>query len=234
MNVSRSSVGPAGVWICCALTVEAGTLRRLLPPCPGVEIRVTGMGPERARGTVAGWLRTCRPLLVLNAGFAGGLNPALPAGTVLFATEHPDWARRLRAAGAVPGRFTTTTRILRTAAEKTGFWRATGADAVDMESEAVAGACRAAGVPVAIVRAISDGAGDDLPLDFPAFLREDGSLDLRGLTGAVWRRPRAWVGLWRLARQSRRAGRALAQVLARVLGEAPVECLSQGRRSVTG
>jgi len=209
-------------------------LRRELSAVPGVEIRVTGMGPERAHGTVAGWLRESRPMLVLNAGFAGGLNPALPAGTVLFATEHPDWARRLRAAGAVPGRFTTTTRILRTAAEKTELRRDTGADAVDMESEAVASACRAAGVPVAIVRAISDGADDDLPLDFPAFLREDGSLDLLGLTGAVWRRPRAWVGLWRLARQSRRAGRALARVLAGVLGEAPVECLSQGRRSVTG
>ena len=209
-------------------------MRRELSAVPGVEIRVTGMGPERAHGTVAGWLRESRPMLVLNAGFAGGLNPALPAGTVLFATEHPDWARRLRAAGAVPGRFTTTTRILRTAAEKTELRRDTGADAVDMESEAVASACRAAGVPVAIVRAISDGADDDLPLDFPAFLREDGSLDLLGLTGAVWRRPRAWVGLWRLARQSRRAGRALARVLAGVLGEAPVECLSQGRRSVTG
>lgn len=225
MNLS-CAIGPAGIWICCALPAEAWTLRGLLPRLSGVEIRITGMGPERARQAVESWLRESRPMMVLNAGFAGGLNPALPAGTVLFATEHPDWARRLRAAGAVPGRFTTTTQILRTAGEKAELRRATGADAVDMESEAVAGACRAAGVSVAIVRAISDAAADDLPLDFPAFLREDGSLDLLHLMGAVWRRPRAWMGLWRLGRQSRRASRALAQVLARILEEAPVRGLS--------
>src|SRR5207244_2077281 len=51
-------------------------------------------------------------------------------------------------------------------ADKAALFHETGALAVDMESEAVAAACRAAGVPVLVVRTISDPAGAPLPVPF--------------------------------------------------------------------
>lgn len=43
------------------------------------------------------------------------------------------------------------------------------AQAVEMEGGAIAQACYMAGVPCAVLRAISDGANDGSPVDFPAF-----------------------------------------------------------------
>lgn len=47
-----------------------------------------------------------------------------------------------------------------------------GAKAVEMEGGSIAQACYMNGVPCAVLRAISDSANDDSPVDFPAFVRE--------------------------------------------------------------
>ena len=45
-----------------------------------------------------------------------------------------------------------------------------GADVCEMEGAAIAQAAFVAGVPFAVVRAISDGADGNSPMDFPTFL----------------------------------------------------------------
>jgi hypothetical protein len=189
-------------------------------PCPGGDppsSESSGGAPAHPETlTRAGGRRL--PGAVLSCGFAGGLNPRLARGEVVFdAQEAPRWADRLQAAGARPARFNTSTRIAATAAEKHALRERTAADAVDMESEAIHRVCREYGVPCATVRVISDVADEDLPLDFNAFLTPEGRLRHRKLALAVLKAPGRVATLWQLQRRSRQAAVNLARVLAGVM-----------------
>ncbi len=60
-----------------------------------------------------------------------------------------------------------------------------GAKAVEMEGGSIAQACYMNGVPCAVLRAISDSANDDSPVDFPAFARETAEKSAELLIRAV-------------------------------------------------
>lgn len=60
-----------------------------------------------------------------------------------------------------------------------------GARAVEMEGGSIAQVCYMNGVPCAVLRAISDSANDDSPVDFPAFAREAAEKSARLLMKAV-------------------------------------------------
>lgn len=62
-----------------------------------------------------------------------------------------------------------------------------GAMAVEMEGGSIAQVCYMNGVPCAVLRAISDSANDDSPVDFPAFARETAEKSARLLIRAVQR-----------------------------------------------
>jgi adenosylhomocysteine nucleosidase len=100
-----------------------------------------------------------------------------------------------------------------TAAEKLLLGEETGALAVDMESAAVMRQAAAAGVPALALRAISDRAGESLPLDFNLCLDTHGQLRLARLLLLLARHPRAIGPLTRLGRQSAAAGRSLARFI---------------------
>lgn len=211
--------------VCFALRAEAAAFQRQLAHFggteaerkPAVEILLTGVGRPAAERALADALQNRVPARVFSCGFAGALNPALRVGTVGFATEDAALRDALLAAGAQPMRFVTVDRVVVSAAEKAALRRETGADAAEMESAALETLCRARGVPFAIVRAISDGAEQDLPLDFNRLLRADGGLDFARLWGALARRPDTVAGLLRLHRQCRLASERVAEVLLSVL-----------------
>lgn len=206
---SRSNI----VWVCFALPEEARPLRVRRKRLPGVEILLTGIGPEAARGTLLAALARQRPACVLSCGLAGGLDPRWSTGTVLFDSPDPFWARRLHASGARPGRFLPVEHVLRTAREKAVLFERTRADAVDMESGSIRVLCQELGLAWAVVRAISDTAREDLPLDFQRYVRRDGTLDRWRLARDAWMRPGCWPGLIRLQAHARAAARRLAEVL---------------------
>jgi nucleoside phosphorylase len=210
------------ILICCALPEEARPLQRRLRGDPGVRLQVTGMGRVKAvAGLHAAW-RAAAADLVLTAGLAGGLAPAWQHGAVLYAVSPGcPLEAALRAAGASPARFHCADRMVITAEEKRLLREQTGADAVEMESGAIQAACVDLGVPCATVRAISDAAGDDLPLDFNRFQRKDGALDMVRLLGVVARSPRLVGSLLGLRRQARAAALSLATVLARAMRGLP-------------
>jgi adenosylhomocysteine nucleosidase len=87
--------------------------------------------------------------------------------------------------------------------------RATGASAVDMESAALARSAQERAVPFMVLRTVSDLAGEDLPLDFNAFLRPSGWL--KGMLDLI-RHPSSLLGLNRLRRQSNLAADRLTSV----------------------
>ena len=142
---------------------------------------------------------------MLTCGFAGGLNPDLKLGDVIFElfpgssrgneAQIKIWNQlvppylgccaKLLAAGAKPVKFFCADRIATTVAEKKKLRDETGADAVEMESAAIHAVCAERGIPCATVRVISDTANEDLPLDFNALAKPDKNLDFGKL---AWHR----------------------------------------------
>ena len=204
--------------VCFAILEEAGAFQSLTADREDVSILISGIGRKNSERTLVERLHHLTPRRVLTCGFTGGLDPALAPGEVLSFTDDEGLRGRLRTAGAKPVKFFCATRIATTAAEKLELRRTTGADAVEMESEAIQIVCRARGIPCATVRAISDAAGEDLPLDFNRLSKSDLSLDYSKLLWAIAKAPGKIPGLWRLQRNSRLAAQQLAKVLSRVIG----------------
>jgi nucleoside phosphorylase len=206
------------IWICFAVPQEAAFLRFHDQP---VRILITGMGAAQAQQHLQSALTRATPRLVLSSGFAGGLNPSLNTGTVLFSVDAAfSWTSSLQKSGAQPGAFLCSKRVVCRAAEKRALWQTSHADAVEMESESLRALCRERGIPSATIRVISDTAQEDLPLDFNQLLRPDGRLLYAKLFLGLLRNPGSLPGFLRLQRQTRAAARRLASVLQQAVAEA--------------
>ena len=215
---------------CFALKEEAAPFQKIAAGKPGVSILIVGIGRQNAEKSVRKFLAANSPELVLTCGFAGGLNPELKLGDVIFEIgnrqsaigiqsepPHVGCHEKLIAGGAKPATFHCAERIATTAAEKLALRRQTGADAVEMESAAIHDVCRERGLACVTVRVISDAANEDLPLDFNALAKPDQSLDFGKLAWTVAKSPGKIGALLALQRKTRLAAKQLAAVLAQVI-----------------
>jgi adenosylhomocysteine nucleosidase len=208
--------------VCFALNAEAAPFRKMVTAGPDVSILLTGIGRKNAEKAVREFLAANSPVLVLTCGFAGGLNPDLKLGEVVFEIgnqlepTHVGCYEKLVAAGARAATFFCADRIATTVAEKKKIRAETGADAVEMESGAIHAVCREREIPCATVRVISDPAGEDLPLDFNQLAKPDRNLDYGKLAWAIARSPGKIGALLKLQKQTRLAAERLAEVLARI------------------
>lgn len=197
-----------------AVGAESRPFRRRLDRLPGVNVLETGMGPVAARKALDRELARQRPELVISSGFAGGLRPELRTGDVVFDSAADEaLAGSLPAAGAQPGRFVSSPRVLARARDKAALHEQSHADAVDMESAAISTACRQQGVPCAILRIISDAADEDLPLDFGGLVGVDGRISWWRLGLALASSPARIPALFRFQRRIQRVADRLATVL---------------------
>ena len=213
---ARVPGGLERVLFCFAVEQEAKFVSQ-----PGREILITGIGRENAERTLGRAIKQ-PPQLVLTCGFAGGLNPLLASGTVVFSTdEDAGLSPALLAAGACPVRFHCSDRVATTAAEKQSLWETTGADAVEMESGIIRAICRTRGIPSATLRVISDAAQETLPLDFNLFMTADQRLNYGKLILALLSSPRTIPAILRLQRQTQIAAKNLARVLSQVIPGGP-------------
>lgn len=200
-----------------ALEEEAAPFRARARSLRAVSILVTGMGRANAARAIAQTLPWLRPRLALTCGYAGALDPALKIGEIVFEADHEqDLWDKLADVGR-PVKFHCSPTVLVTASQKAEVRAATGAGAVEMESGIIREACRAAGIPSATVRAISDLADEDLPLDFNQLAKPDQSLDARKLALAILKSPGAIPRLLRLRQNTRLAAEALAEFLVKFL-----------------
>jgi adenosylhomocysteine nucleosidase len=226
--------------VCFALKEEAAPFRKMAAGRPDVSILITGIGRQNAGKSVREFLATNLPELVLTCGFAGGLNPDLKLGDVVFETSFPSGSRResaqtesgeklepthigcynlnekLVAAGAKPAKFFCADRIATTVAEKKKLRAETGADAVELESGAIHAVGRERGISCATVRVISDTANEDLPLDFNQLAKPDMNLDYGKLAWAIAKSPGKISALLKLQKQTRFAAERLANVLSKI------------------
>lgn len=206
-----------GTLVCFALREEAAPFWRIVRELHDVEILITGIGRKNAETAVRKYLATHVPKLVLTCGFAGGLNPELASGDVVFMTGYPALEERLANADAKLANFFTAPRIAITVAEKKQLRAETGADVVEMESGVILSVCRESRIPCAMVRAISDTAGENLPLDFNRLTKPDMNLHFGKLAWAITKSPWKIGALMSLHRKTRRAAAELAEVLAKVI-----------------
>lgn len=165
---------------------------------------------------------------LVSWGMAGGLDPALVAGTVFLPVEvvstegdvvttDPRWRERLSEAiqaraPVAHGRLLTSRKAIGSQADKANLFRQTGAAAVDMESLAIAQIARAHQIPFIAVRVIVDSAEDALPRAVTAAADAEGHLQVWRLMGELVRAPAELAPLLRLAQRYRAANRSLAAV----------------------
>jgi adenosylhomocysteine nucleosidase len=216
----------ANTLVCFALKEEAAPFRKIVARTMAsaqadIFILITGIGCQNAEKSMREFLAINSPKLVLTCGFAGGLNPDLKLGEVVFELAGPaandqKLVANLAAAGAKLAKFFCVDRIATTVAEKKKLRGETGADAVEMESAAIHAVCRERGIPCATVRVISDTAHENLPLDFNALAKPDKKLDFGKLFLAIAKSPGKIGALMQLQKKTKFAAEQLANVLAKI------------------
>lgn len=203
-----------------ALEREATPFRRAARRLEGVTIAVSGIGRKRAGMAAEALLAgPTPPGLVIAAGFCGALWPATTVGTVIAPAEVVDESGRRWAcdpAGRSGGRLLTTDWMAATPADKRMLVKMYTADAVDMESAAVAAACEAKGVRFAAVRAVSDTAEAVLSPRLVKLL-SGGHVSPLKAVAALIRQPSLIGEFWRLARDTRLAAKNLAAALVEIV-----------------
>lgn len=203
--------------VCFALKEEATPFRKIAAKNSAIHILIVGIGRRNAEKSVRKFLTRQTPEQVFTCGFAGGLNPDLKIGDVVFEGEAAsDDQQQLLAAGARPGKIFCADRIATTVAEKKKLRAETGADLVEMESAAIQAVCRERKIPCTTIRVVSDTAQEDLPLDFNALAKPDQSLDFGKLFLAIARSPRKIGALLALQKQTSLAARQLSVVLEKI------------------
>lgn len=115
------------------------------------------------------------------------------------------------------GAFYTADRVLTTAEQKAAL--ATKADVVEMESFDVVKEGVAWGARSLAIRAISDRADEDLPIDFNRTISSDNRVSVPRVLAEVAKNPGVLGALIRFGKQSRSAAEALAEFLETYVSE---------------
>ncbi len=206
------------VLVCFAVKEEARAFQKLVEKGDSLRVILVGMGKRNAERAIRAALAEERPALVLTCGFAGGLSAELATGTVVFAADsETSLEPALLAAGAKPARFHCAERVAVTVEEKRALREATGADAVEMESQIICSVCREQKIPSATVRVILDTANEDLPLDFNQLMTPDLKMSYVKLAMVLAKSLGKVGALLKLRKQSEAAATKLGQVLADLL-----------------
>jgi hopanoid-associated phosphorylase len=134
---------------------------------------------------------------VVSFGLCGALDPALKPGDRIVASAVRDgrtrfvtdaaWSKRLssRLPHAVSGTIAGSDVMLTTRDAKAALHGSSGAVAVDMESHITARFAARHGLPLAVIRAVSDGADHALPTAAQRGMRPDGSMDIGAVIAAL-------------------------------------------------
>lgn len=177
-----------------------------------VVLAANGPGPKLAReaveaaGEVGAWVST---------GYCGALDASLAVGDILVGTAVNGWTAAVPDCPArfLRGRIVSQDRVVSTAWEKRQL-AATGAAAVEMEAAGVAAAAHEQGVPFYCIRVVTDGANEDMPMDFNRYRGPDGRFSRSRIALAAIGRPKRLTALIRFGRRCEKASIQLGDGLA--------------------
>jgi len=192
-----------------------------------VTVLLTGMGAESATKAISSIPIELHDLCI-STGLAGSLDACLIPGDIVVAHTSETLDQNCQAAsdavlvelastsGAKPVQVSLTSeRIVATAQEKEEL--SEKGSIVEMESTHILAAATQKLVPCVSVRAISDAADEDLPVDFARILDSHGRVKMGGLLKEVGLSPYRIPLLLQFGRQSRAAGKSLADFLDRYI-----------------
>ena len=228
MRETTASIHPSEpntdpVIVVCGMAFEAEIAQG-----PGV-VTLCGLGSERlaarleallTQGAAAGQ----RYRGIISFGTAGGLDPVLPPGACVLASEivtsdgrlavDPAWLSALRAClpQATAGALAGVNQPLADAEDKARLWHSSGAHSVDMESHRAGLVAHLHGVPFAACRVVVDPAHRSLPSSATVGLRDDGSTAIMPILRALAAHPGQLPALIRLAADAGAAKRTLRAV----------------------
>jgi adenosylhomocysteine nucleosidase len=193
----------------------------------GRQVICAGIGRDLA-GAIA---RAVTPKTrgLISFGVCGGLSPELKPGSCIVASAvrthkgriptDNEWTQRLLKAlpDSVHGELLGVPAPLAEPESKRTLYEETGALAADMESHIVAHAAAAQGLPLAVIRVVTDPSARPIPLAALAAMRSDGTIDIRSMVRTLARTPRD-IGLMFRTALDARAAHATLRTSRRALG----------------
>ncbi len=220
-----------------------GARRRSRRPCGSfrasylshdISIAETGMGTAAAARNAAAVIDAVNPELVISCGYAGALTRELHAGDVLLAsavrfvnadgveaTALPDPAGLRQAMASSFGSHDGTLVTVNTWMKKSDLLHLIPGiripAACDMETHALACLCREKHLPFLSMRAISDGAYDEVPFDPACLCAASGQYSVPRAVAFFLAHPRFLPGLPKYRRSSAMATRNLTRAVEHLL-----------------
>jgi nucleoside phosphorylase len=188
-----------------------------------IEVIHTGVGENACRQRIGKFLENQQFDFLISAGFAGSLNHELQVNELLlaknFSTLNLRYAQSLLSNVSIHAADMLTVPALIDSSEERGrMARESGARAVDMETEFIARACAAHGIPLLSLRVITDTPGESFPAP-PNVLFDIGKqrTDLTKLATFFLTRPNRVLRLIQFARRIAHARKILASALVAVV-----------------
>ena len=200
---------------------------------------LSGMGPVNGTAATRALVEQYHPELLIHSGFAGGITSGAEVGDIVFAHRvlafenfefheqqgisaelavhaakllEPD--RRLR---LLAGTFVTAAGIISKAHLAKALPPLSDVAVVEMETAAVTRVATETDTPLLAIRAISDGADEELGFSIEEITDSTLQIRIGNLLRTAVRKPWIVPQLMRLARNSRRAGVNLAATLKELL-----------------
>ena len=190
---------------------EARLLKSLNAP-----VAVSGSNADTARERAEDLVRGGADALI-SFGLAGGLDPALPPGTLVVPSSvicddaifpcDPSLLAAL--GGATAARIASTRSVVADVGAKAALFRATEAVAVDLESGPVARVAAAHGLSFAVLRAVADPASRRLPPIVAHAVTPSGGIMLGAILRHLAAHPSSILDFITLARDASAAQRTL-------------------------
>jgi nucleoside phosphorylase len=133
-----------------------------------VEVLHTGVGEKVCRQRLGKFLENQQFDFLISTGFAGALNDEMHVGDLLLAKNFStvDLNEKRSSFSRLPihmADLLTAPTLIDSSDERTEIARTSGAAAVDMETEFIARACAAHGIPLLSLRVISDTPREPFP-----------------------------------------------------------------------
>ncbi|MBO1324853.1 hypothetical protein K2X14_06800 [Acetobacter sp. TBRC 12305] len=207
--------------ILVGLKAEAGLIRSVFPHAAIAASGATRTGAQREAARLA----ACGVNCLLSFGLAAGLDPSLPAGTIVVPATVKGWQstwtcdatlRHILGGeqpGTIGGALLHSDDVVLDAAHKAELFAASHCAALDMESAFLARAAEEAGLPFAVLRVICDPASRSLPPVAASVLSPDGGLQVGTLLRSLLRHPGQIGGLIRLGQDAGMARKAMLNFL---------------------